>query len=50
VKYEKLYLNPPEDGIKLYGMLKDYFNYYNHERRHQSINYEIPINRYQNAA
>ena len=50
VKYEKLYLNPPDDGMKLYTLLNEYFNYYNYERRHQSINYEKPVNRYQNAA
>jgi putative transposase len=36
VKYEKLYLNPPETGTDLYIQLLEYFNYYNHKRRHQS--------------
>lgn len=37
VKYEKLYLNPPKDGIGLYLLLAEYFNYYNTERRHTGI-------------
>lgn len=37
VKYEKLYLNPPKDGIDLYLLLAEYFNYYNIERRHTGI-------------
>jgi putative transposase len=50
VKYEKLYLNPPSDGVQLYKLLDDYFKYYNYERRHESINYEKPINRFRNVA
>lgn len=50
VKYEKLYLNPPKDGLDLYLKLADYFNYYNNERRHQSINDERPVDIYQQAA
>ena len=37
VKYEKLYLNPPKDGSDLYDQLMDYFDYYNHRRRHSGI-------------
>ena len=50
VKYEKLYLNPPENGLQLYSLLNDYFNYYNNERRHQSIKYEIPSKIYKQVA
>lgn len=46
VKYEKLYLNPARDGVELYGQLEEYFDYYNHERRHQTIHNEIPAERY----
>lgn len=42
VKYEKVYLNPPNDGIELYEDLKNYFHFYNEERRHQSLDDEIP--------
>ena len=50
VKYEKIYLNPPKDGMDLYLLLAEYFDYYNHRRRHQSIDYETPANLYQKAA
>ena len=42
VKYEKPYLNPPEDGTELYLSLAEYFNHYNHERRHTGIDNLIP--------
>jgi len=42
VKYEKLYLNPPNDGIDLYLSLAEYFTYYNRERRHLGIKNKIP--------
>jgi putative transposase len=50
VKYEKLYLNPPETGTDLYIQLLEYFNYYNHKRRHQSLDYNKPSDIYLNAA
>lgn len=50
VKYEKIYLNPPKDGLDLYLKVNEYFNYYNNERRHQSIEYEKPASRYQAVA
>ena len=50
VKYEKIYLNPSENGVQLYSLLNEYFKYYNYERRHQSIKYEIPINIYKQVA
>lgn len=42
VKYEKLYLNPPKDGVDLYLKVAEYFNYYNRERRHTGIDNQIP--------
>ncbi len=42
VKYEQLYLNPPNDGGDLYLSLSSYFNYYNKERRHSGIDNQIP--------
>lgn len=50
VKYEKIYLNPPKDGMDLYLLLADYFDYYNNRRRHQSIDYEIPAELFKKAA
>ena len=49
VKYEKIYLNPPTDGLNLYKQLADYFRYYNTERRHSSIGDNFPIQYYHNA-
>ncbi len=54
VKYESIYLNPPNSGIDLYKQLNTYFYFYNNQRRHQGINNQIPFKRYlekhQNAA
>ena len=47
VKYEKLYLNPAEDGNHLYQQLNDYFHYYNNERRHSTIEDQWPVTMYQ---
>lgn len=44
VKYECIYLNPPDTGLDLYKLVDNYFKYYNNERRHQGINNQIPIN------
>ena len=46
VKYEKIYLNPPSDGLDLHIKLNEYFNYYNMERRHSSIGDVRPSSRY----
>lgn len=46
VKYEKIYLTPPENGLDLYQKLDDYFFYYNNQRRHSSINDEVPKSQY----
>jgi len=43
IKYEKIYLNPPKDGLHLYQLCDEYFKYYNEERRHQGINNDIPL-------
>lgn len=50
VKYECVYLRAFEDGVQLYEGLKKYFDFYNHERLHQSLNYETPGTLYQKAA
>jgi len=50
VKYEKVYLNPPENGLELFKMLKEYFEYYNTQRRHSRIENETPAEIYQKAA
>ena len=42
VKYENIYLNVYEDGLSLYSGLKEYFDFYNKERLHQSLDYQSP--------
>ncbi len=42
VKYEDLYLKSYNNGIELYHGIKDYFEFYNSERRHQSLDYFTP--------
>jgi putative transposase len=46
VKYENVYLQAYTDGISLYKGLKDYFEFYNNERFHQSLDYETPAQMY----
>ena len=50
VKYECIYLNAFEDGVQLYRGLDAYFNFYNTERFHQSLDYETPESLYKKAA
>lgn len=42
VKYENVYLQAYEDGISLHNGMKSYFDFYNNERFHQSLNYKTP--------
>lgn len=46
IKYEKLYLNPPDDGTDLYLKTAQYMDYYNHERRHGGIDDLRPSDRF----
>ena len=50
LKYECIYLNVFEDGVQLYEGIKNYFQFYNNERSHQSLNYQTPASRYLRAA
>jgi putative transposase len=49
VKYEHVYLKPSEDGIECYNGLQEYFEFYNHHRRHQSLNDQTPKTVYRNS-
>ena len=42
VKYENIYLNVYEDGLGLYQGLTQYFDFYNNERLHESLDYRSP--------
>lgn len=50
VKYENIYLNVYENGLSLWQGLEKYFQFYNHERLHQSLNYKTPSEKYLSAA
>ena len=47
VKYEHIYLHVADNGLKLYQGLSSYFEFYNHDRPHQSLNYQTPAVCYQ---
>ena len=42
VKYENIYLNQYDAVRQLHTGLTAYFDFYNHERPHQSLNYRTP--------
>ncbi len=46
IKQEKIYLNPPNGGIELYQMIKEYIQFYNYERRHTEIGKVPPDQKY----
>ncbi len=50
IKYEKIYLEPSDDGIELYGKIKRYMAFYNTQRRHQSLGYKKPEEVFREAA
>lgn len=50
VKYEYLYLKRPEKCQELYKGLDQYFQFYNYERLHQSLEYKTPGSCYNMAA
>jgi len=48
IKYEKIYLNPPNGGLDLYQMVREYIAFYNTERRHTEIG-KVPPNEIYNT-
>jgi len=50
IKYEKIYIEPSEDGIELYGKIKWYMEFYNNRRGHQTLNYKRPEELFRTAA
>lgn len=43
LKYEKIYLEPSDNGLELYHKIKDYMKFYNMERPHQGPDYKRPV-------
>ena len=50
LKYEKIYIEPSEDGLELFAKVKWYMEFYNVRRPHQSLGYQRPKNVYAQAA
>lgn len=50
VKYENIYLNVYENGLSLWKGLDLYFQFYNHHRSHQALDYHTPKQKYVFAA
>ena len=50
LKYEKIYLEPSDNGLELYRKIKDYMNFYNMERPHQGLAYKRPVEMFRAAA
>lgn len=50
LKTEKIYLNPPNGGLDLYKMVREYVEYYNNERRHTSLQNQTPNTHYYDMA
>jgi len=50
IKYEKIYIEPSDDGMELYGKIKWYMEFYNTRRPHKSLGYNIPEKVYVQAA
>ena len=43
VKYEEVYIKDYQTVLEARNGLKQYFQFYNHERYHQSLNYKTPF-------
>lgn len=46
LKYEYVFLNPPNGGKQLFDGIEEYMRFYNHERPHSSINKKRPAELY----
>lgn len=42
LKNEYVYLHPAQDGLELYQGIREWFEFYNFQRHHQSLGYELP--------
>lgn len=46
LKYEEVYLKNYESVQDAYAQIAQYIDFYNHERKHQSLNYQVPAEYY----
>jgi putative transposase len=46
IKQEKIYLNPPNGGMELHNIVKEYIKFYNEKRRHTEIGKMPPDHKY----
>lgn len=46
VKQEQIYINPPDSIKELKQQMRNFINFYNHIRPHQSLKYKTPTNLY----
>ena len=47
IKYEDLYIREYSDGRALFNGIKNYFKFYNFQRRHQALSYKTPAEIFQ---
>jgi putative transposase len=50
IKYDKINIVVPENGLELFKTCQEFIEYYNQQRPHKSIDYQTPISYYQDAA
>ncbi|RNC66570.1 hypothetical protein D7D25_03640 [Proteiniphilum sp. X52] len=50
LKYEKIHLEPSDNGLELYHKIKDYMEFYNRKSPHQSLGYKTPEEMFRVAA
>jgi len=50
IKYEKINLVMPSNGLELFKTCQEFIEYYNKERPHESIEYQSPMRYYEIAA
>lgn len=50
LKHEKIYLCPAKEGLELYKHCKTFIEYYNSQRIHSSLDYQVPDKVYKRVA
>lgn len=50
IKYDKIYLEMPQDGHELHRCCTQFINFYNTRREHSELGYDAPIEWFQQAA